>query len=207
MNVLIIGAAGKTGAIVVEQAMAAGHVVTAFVRDATTYRSPANVRVVGLEALKARATPSTRQPPSVPCRASRRWCSCSPRSMKRSRPAKKGLIGGKRIDRPGSFMQPTILTDVAPDNPAFRSEFFGPVAMVFRGKDEAARDRARQRFRFRAGRIGLDQGCHTRSARGEPCRDRHDFHQQHRLVRCGIALLANKGSRTAPICTRRRLMD
>ena len=35
-------------------------------------------------------------------------------------------------------MQPTILTDIAPDNPAFRGEFFGPVAMVFRVEDEAA---------------------------------------------------------------------
>jgi acyl-CoA reductase-like NAD-dependent aldehyde dehydrogenase len=33
------------------------------------------------------------------------------------------LMGGKRVDRPGSFMQPTILTDVKPDNPAFRDEF------------------------------------------------------------------------------------
>jgi succinate-semialdehyde dehydrogenase/glutarate-semialdehyde dehydrogenase len=48
----------------------------------------------------------------------------------------KILTGGKRIDRPGSFMQPTILTDVTPDNPAFRDEFFGPVAMFFRVKDE-----------------------------------------------------------------------
>ena len=46
------------------------------------------------------------------------------------------LIGGKRVDRPGSFMQPTILTDVSPKNPAFRDEFFGPVAMFFRVKDE-----------------------------------------------------------------------
>ena len=45
-------------------------------------------------------------------------------------------LGGKRIDRPGSFMEPTILTDVKPDNPAFRDEFFGPVAMFFRVKDE-----------------------------------------------------------------------
>jgi len=50
----------------------------------------------------------------------------------------KVLIGGKRIDRPGSFMQATILTDVAEDNPAFRDEFFGPVAMFFRVKDEDA---------------------------------------------------------------------
>jgi succinate-semialdehyde dehydrogenase/glutarate-semialdehyde dehydrogenase len=50
----------------------------------------------------------------------------------------KVLMGGKRIDRPGSFMQPTILTDVKPENPAFRDEFFGPVAMFFRVKDEDA---------------------------------------------------------------------
>ena len=48
----------------------------------------------------------------------------------------KVVMGGKRIDRAGSFMQPTILTDVTPDNPAFRTEFFGPVAMFFRVKDE-----------------------------------------------------------------------
>lgn len=47
-------------------------------------------------------------------------------------------LGGKRIERPGFFMQPTILTDVASDNPAFRDEFFGPVAMFFRVKDEDA---------------------------------------------------------------------
>jgi succinate-semialdehyde dehydrogenase / glutarate-semialdehyde dehydrogenase len=50
----------------------------------------------------------------------------------------KVLMGGKRIDRPGSFMETTILTDVKPDNPAFRQEFFGPVAMFFRVKDEDA---------------------------------------------------------------------
>jgi len=50
----------------------------------------------------------------------------------------KVLIGGKRIDRPGSYMEPTILTEIKPDNPAFRDEFFGPVAMFFRVKDEDA---------------------------------------------------------------------
>lgn len=50
----------------------------------------------------------------------------------------KLLMGGKRIDRPGSFMQTTILTDIEPNNPAFRDEFFGPVVMFFRVKDEAA---------------------------------------------------------------------
>ncbi|MHB8520004.1 MAG: NAD-dependent succinate-semialdehyde dehydrogenase [Limisphaerales bacterium] len=50
----------------------------------------------------------------------------------------KVLLGGKRIDRPGSFMTPTILTDIKPENPAFRDEFFGPVALFFRVKDEDA---------------------------------------------------------------------
>jgi succinate-semialdehyde dehydrogenase/glutarate-semialdehyde dehydrogenase len=50
----------------------------------------------------------------------------------------KVALGGKRIDRPGSFMEVTILTDVKPDNPAFRDEFFGPVAIFFRVKDEDA---------------------------------------------------------------------
>jgi len=50
----------------------------------------------------------------------------------------KVLLGGKRIDRPGAFMEPTILTDIEPENPAFRDEFFGPVAMFFRVKDEDA---------------------------------------------------------------------
>jgi succinate-semialdehyde dehydrogenase/glutarate-semialdehyde dehydrogenase len=46
------------------------------------------------------------------------------------------VMGGKRIDRPGAFMSPTILTDIKPSNPAFREEFFGPVALFFRVKDE-----------------------------------------------------------------------
>jgi succinate-semialdehyde dehydrogenase/glutarate-semialdehyde dehydrogenase len=48
------------------------------------------------------------------------------------------LMGGKRLDRPGSFMEITILADIAPDNPAFRDEFFGPVVSFYRVKDEAA---------------------------------------------------------------------
>ena len=49
------------------------------------------------------------------------------------------VMGGKRIDdQQGCFMQPTILTDISPKNPAYKEEFFGPVAMFFRVKDEAA---------------------------------------------------------------------
>ena len=48
----------------------------------------------------------------------------------------KLALGGKRVDRPGAFMEPTILTDITEKNPAFREEFFGPVALFFRVKNE-----------------------------------------------------------------------
>ncbi|MFE4470165.1 NAD-dependent succinate-semialdehyde dehydrogenase [Leifsonia sp. NPDC056824] len=39
--------------------------------------------------------------------------------------------------RDGAFFETTVLTDVTPENPASKEEFFGPVAQVFRAKDEA----------------------------------------------------------------------
>ncbi len=48
----------------------------------------------------------------------------------------KIVTGGQRVDRQGSFMQPTILTEITPDNPAYRQEFFGPVALILPAKDE-----------------------------------------------------------------------
>jgi len=48
----------------------------------------------------------------------------------------KVVVGGKRLDRRGFFLEPTILTDVRPENPAYYQEFFAPVAMVFRVKNE-----------------------------------------------------------------------
>ena len=49
------------------------------------------------------------------------------------------LTGGKPIDRPGNFYEPTVLTNIPKNSPAYREELFGPVASVFRVKslDEA----------------------------------------------------------------------
>jgi succinate-semialdehyde dehydrogenase/glutarate-semialdehyde dehydrogenase len=46
------------------------------------------------------------------------------------------VIGGSRD---GNFFEPTILTDITPDNDAYREELFGPVAQVYRvsSEDEA----------------------------------------------------------------------
>ncbi len=50
----------------------------------------------------------------------------------------KLLTGGKRIERPGFFYEPTVLSEIAPDSPAYREEIFGPVASCFRVGDAAA---------------------------------------------------------------------
>lgn len=42
---------------------------------------------------------------------------------------------GAKVPEKGAFVQPTILTNVTPDNPAYYTEFFGPVSLVFRAKD------------------------------------------------------------------------
>ncbi len=50
----------------------------------------------------------------------------------------KVALGGKRFDRRGYFLEPTILTDIDPENPAYYQEFFAPVALIFRVRDEQA---------------------------------------------------------------------
>jgi len=51
------------------------------------------------------------------------------------------LTGGRKIDRPGNFYEPTVLVDVNPESPVSCEEIFGPVAMLFRveGVDDAIR--------------------------------------------------------------------
>jgi hypothetical protein len=41
------------------------------------------------------------------------------------------VLGGKRIDRPGFYLEPTIITDIAQDNPLYQQETFGPVLSFY----------------------------------------------------------------------------
>jgi succinate-semialdehyde dehydrogenase/glutarate-semialdehyde dehydrogenase len=58
------------------------------------------------------------------------------------------LTGGKKLDRPGNFYAPTVLTDIPKNSPAYREELFGPVASIFRAKnlDDAIRIANDSRF-------------------------------------------------------------
>ncbi len=45
------------------------------------------------------------------------------------------LTGGHRLDRPGYYFAPGVLTNIAEDSPAYEDEIFGPVALLFRVRD------------------------------------------------------------------------
>lgn len=46
------------------------------------------------------------------------------------------VVGGSPVDRPGWFMEPTLLVDVEPGMTAFVEETFGPVATITRARDD-----------------------------------------------------------------------
>ena len=93
------------------------------------------------------------------------------------------VMGGKRIDRPGSFMQPTILTDIAPENPAFRQESSARSLSSSRSRTKTRRSpwpttpTSDWAVRSSPGILRVASASPTAS-------NRHDVHQQHRLVRC-----------------------
>jgi len=51
----------------------------------------------------------------------------------------KVAFGGRRIDRPGFYLEPTVLTDIRKDNAIYTQELFGPVAAfhVVENEEEA----------------------------------------------------------------------
>src|SRR6202165_2044942 len=48
----------------------------------------------------------------------------------------KVLTGGYPLKLPGNYYAPTVLTNIPKESPAYREEFFGPVASLFRVKEQ-----------------------------------------------------------------------
>ena len=65
--------------------------------------------------------------------------------------------GGHRVDRPGAFVEATVLSGVTPEMRAFSEELFGPAAVVYRVAERRRGRRAGQQQRLRARRRGLQQ--------------------------------------------------
>ncbi len=71
----------------------------------------------------------------------------------------KLALGGKRLGDKGCFYAPTVLLGVAPGNPAFEEEVFGPVGAVIRAKDAAHAADLANRSRY-----GLGASIWTKNA-------------------------------------------
>jgi succinate-semialdehyde dehydrogenase/glutarate-semialdehyde dehydrogenase len=63
----------------------------------------------------------------------------------------KLLTGGHPIAGKGNFYSPTVLTNVPKNSPAYGEEFFGPVASIFRVKDQDEAIRIANDVRFGLG--------------------------------------------------------
>ena len=63
----------------------------------------------------------------------------------------KLLTGGHPLKRQGNFYAPTVLTNIPKNSPAYGEEFFGPVASIFRVKDQDEAIRIANDVRFGLG--------------------------------------------------------
>src|SRR6185369_11098042 len=63
----------------------------------------------------------------------------------------KAIPCGESVPSKGAFIQPTILTDLTADNPAYYQEFFGPGALFFRVTDEDEAGKLAHASRFGLG--------------------------------------------------------
>lgn len=105
--------------------------------------------------------------------------------IKRSVEAGATLVaGGTSIDRPGSYVSPGILTPIAPDNPAYKEEFFGPMFLVFKVADEEAA-------------VTLANDTPFGLASGVFCEDVDRAHRVVRRIDAGMVFL-NHDAWTAP---------
>ncbi len=63
----------------------------------------------------------------------------------------KLLTGGHPVPGKGNYYAPTVLTNIPKDSPAYGEEFFGPVASIFRVKDQDEAIRIANDVRFGLG--------------------------------------------------------
>jgi succinate-semialdehyde dehydrogenase / glutarate-semialdehyde dehydrogenase len=63
----------------------------------------------------------------------------------------KVLTGGHPLNSPGNYYAPTVLTNVPKGSPAYSEELFGPVASIFRVKDQDEAIRLANDVRFGLG--------------------------------------------------------
>ena len=86
--------------------------------------------------------------------------------------------GGQRVDRPGAFVEPTVLTDVTPQMRAYGEELFGPAAVIYRVAGRLGGGGAGQFLAVRARGRRVQRGPRPGRGSRRPARHRHGVDQQ-----------------------------
>jgi succinate-semialdehyde dehydrogenase / glutarate-semialdehyde dehydrogenase len=81
------------------------------------------------------------------------------------------VAGGSRLDRPGFYLQPTVVTNISADNPLYQQETFGPVMSFYVAdtEEEAVRIANDTPFGLGASVFGKDMERVNRVARQLDC--------------------------------------
>ena len=85
--------------------------------------------------------------------------------------------GGKRVDRPGAFVEPTVLTDVTPQMRAYHEELFGPAAVIYRVADASEAVELANSSPFGLGGVVCSADPGRAQEVAGPARDRHGVDQ------------------------------
>lgn len=96
----------------------------------------------------------------------------------------KVVAGGRRISRPGFYVEPTIITNISAENPLFQQETFGPVFSIYTVESEAEAVAIANATKF-----GL--GASVYSA------DKERAHRVGKMLDCGMVFL-NAPAWTSP---------
>ena len=108
------------------------------------------------------------------------------------------VVGGKRHSLGGTFFEPTVLADVTPAMKVSREETFGPVAPLYRFKDDDDAVRLANDTEFGLAVLFLQPRSRPRLARRRGARMRHRRRQHRHHLDRGRALRRRQGKRHRP---------
>ena len=122
------------------------------------------------ERAQGRAIRWTRRPRSAPCPAKSALVAArGSRSMRRRRPRAPRSADRRQAHRSSRRLHAAVDPDRhQAGEPCVSGRVLRPGGPVLPGQGRGGRDCPGQRLRFWTGRLGLDQGCRARQARGQP---------------------------------------
>ena len=118
-----------------------------------------------------------------------------PTCRKPCRRARELLTGGHPLKQQGNYYAPTVLTNIPKGSPAYGEEFFGPVASIFRVKDQDEAIRIANDVRFGLGASAWTNDDQERERFINELEAGSGVHQQDGRLRSADSFRRSKGFR------------